>query len=77
MKNKYSWIREIFSEKGVMSSKRVVGFIGFISAIIFIGYITFQCGNNLIAKDLIETVLYVSTLLLGVSTIANIWNTKK
>lgn len=77
MKNKYSWIKEIFSEKGVMSSKRVVGFIGFVSAIIFIGHITFQCGDNMIAKDLIETILYVSALLLGVSTIADIWKTKK
>jgi len=75
--NKYNWIKEIFSEKGVLSSKRVIGALGFVCAVIFTGYLVIKGSCDNIAKDLIETILYVSALLLGVSTVASIWKKGK
>ena len=57
------FLKGIFSSTDPTSSKRFFGAIGYISAIVFIA---------LWQKDLIETLLYVSAMLIGLDTVTNL-----
>ena len=57
-----TFVKGIYSENQPESSKRFFGSIGFCAAIVFIA---------IWAHELIETLLYVSASLIGLSTIVN------
>lgn len=72
-KSSRSWWREVFSEKGVGSVKRVVGtFISIISMCCIV-YLTITVGNAPIVEDLLQTSLITGASLLGLYSITSIW----
>lgn len=64
---------DAFCEKGVASSKRIIGAIMMIAAVAYTGYLTFQYGAIEIVKDLITTLIMMGSLLLGLSNVTDIW----
>jgi len=72
-KSSGNWWREVFSEKGVGSVKRVVGtFISFISMCCIV-YLTVTIGDAPIVEDLLQTSLITGASLLGLYSITSIW----
>ena len=61
------FIKELFSSSDGISSKRIFGAIGYISAIVFIG---------IWMHDMTEILLITSASLLGLETITNIFRPK-
>jgi hypothetical protein len=61
------FIIDMLSSEGNVSSKRVLGAIGFLSAIVFIG---------IWSHDLINLLLITSASLVGLQTITDIWKPK-
>jgi hypothetical protein len=61
------FIIDMLSSEGNVSSKRVLGAIGFIAAIVFIG---------IWSHDLINLLLITSASLVGLQTITDIWKPK-
>lgn len=57
----------MLSSEGNVSSKRVLGAIGYIAAIVFI---------SIWAHDLINLLLITSASLVGLQTITDIWKPK-
>ena len=76
VKNKKSpseWWREVFSEKGVGSVKRVAGaFITGISMACIV-YLTITAGPVMIVENLLQTSLITGAALLGLYSITSIW----
>lgn len=70
------FIRLAFSEKESPSSKRIVGALMSVASIIFVGYICFNYGCNDCSKDLIQTLIFCSLTLLGISSVTGIFNGK-
>jgi len=67
------WWREVFSEKGVGSVKRVVGaFIAVISMACIV-YLTITAGPVMIVENLLQTSLITGAALLGLYSITSIW----
>ena len=67
------WWREVFSEKGIGSAKRVAGaFITFIS-MGCITYLTITAGPIMIVENLLQTSLITGAALLGLYSITSIW----
>ena len=64
---------EMFSEKGYISSKRVVGTLMVIVALGCTIYLTIKDGGTTITEGLIQTAYIVGTSLLGISTVTGIW----
>ena len=72
-KTSREWWREVFSEKGVGSVKRVAGaFIVGISMACII-YLTLTAGPVPIVQDLLQTSLITGAALLGLYSITSIW----
>ena len=72
-KSSSGWWREVFSEKGVGSVKRVVGtFISFVSMCCIV-YLTITAGPVAIVEDLLQTSLITGASLLGLYSITSIW----
>lgn len=66
-----NFLRSLFSaEKGSISSKRVCGFIGWLCCAAVLVMCTVW---NRQAPDMVTTVIYASTVLLGVDTVTDIW----
>ena len=59
----FTFLKGIYSSTDPTSSKRFFGSIGYICAVVFIA---------LWQKDLIETLLYVSAMLIGLETVTNL-----
>jgi len=72
-KTSKEWWREVFSEKGIGSVKRVVG--TFITAISMgcIVYLTITAGPVMIVENLLQTSLITGAALLGLHSITSIW----
>ena len=67
------WWREVFSEKGVGSVKRVIGtFISVISMGCIV-YLTITAGPVMIVENLLQTSLITGASLLGLYSITSIW----
>lgn len=72
-KSSREWWREVFSEKGIGSVKRVVGtFISVISMGCIV-YLTITAGPIAIVEDLLQTSLITGASLLGLYSITSIW----
>ena len=72
-KSSLEWWREVFSEKGVGSVKRVVG--AFITGVSMgcIVYPTITAGPVMIVENLLQTSLITGAALLGLYSITSIW----
>ena len=62
------FLKDMLSNSEGVSSKRVLGMIGFVCAIIFIA---------LWARDLIDLLLVTSASLVGLETVTNIFTPKQ
>lgn len=71
------FFREIFSDKGYYSSKRVFSAVMIVCVVFVVVYFTLQGSCNDCVKDLATMLLLISATLLGVSNITNIWKGKK
>ena len=72
-KSAREWWREVFSEKGVGSVKRVAGaFITGISMACIV-YLTITAGPVMIVENLLQTSLITGAALLGLYSITSIW----
>jgi len=72
-KSAKEWWREVFSEKGIGSVKRVAGaFITFISMCCIV-YLTITAGPVMIVENLLQTSLITGAALLGLYSITSIW----
>lgn len=72
-KSSREWWRDVFSEKGVGSVKRVVGtFISVISMGCIV-YLTITAGPVMIVENLLQTSLVTGAALLGLYSITSIW----
>lgn len=66
-----NFLHSLFSaEKGSISSKRVCGFIGWLCCAAVLVMCTVWDRQ---APDMVTTVIYASTVLLGVDTVTDIW----
>lgn len=70
------FFRELLSDKGYISSKRVFGGLIIICVLFVLIYLTIKSGCSDCVKDLAEMSLLISATLLGVSNITNIWKGK-
>jgi len=62
------FLKDMLSNSAAVSSKRVLGMIGFVSAIVFIA---------LWARDLIDLLLVTSASLVGLETVTSIFAPKQ
>lgn len=74
MKN---FIKDIFSENGRGSSKRVVGAIAYLVVLICIVWLTITAGAIPIVENLLTTLVISASALLGLSSVTNIFKNKK
>lgn len=77
MKTARAFWREIFSENGRGSSKRVVGSIAMFTALFCIVYLTMTEGCTNCVEGLLQVLIITSCSLLGLSSIVNIWKNGK
>ena len=68
-----SFIKDMLTSNTGISSKRVSGFIGWLSFIAICVYCTI---NNVQAPDVVEVLAICSSGLLGLETITAIWSRK-
>lgn len=73
MKTTRQFWREIFSENGNGSSKRVVGSIAMLTALFCIIYLTMTEGCTNCVEGLLQVLIITSCSLLGLSSIVNVW----
>lgn len=76
MKKFVVFLREVFSEDGVGSSKRIFGGIGFLSVIIAVFVLVFREGATSHVSSLIEFLIVVSTSLLGLTSVVSVFKKK-
>lgn len=77
-KEKINIIREIFSsEKGYLSSKRILGGIVLLTSLTFIVIEAAREGITDNIKDLFEWLILTSTGLLGISSITGAFSSRK
>lgn len=77
MKTAREFFREMLSENGVGSSKRLVGFISIIVTLGCIIYLTIAEGCSTCVESLLQTVIISACALLGVSSVTSIFKQKK
>ena len=70
---KNSFWREVFSENGRGSSKRIIGTFMIVIVMICTGYLTFTFGDSETVKSICETSIIVGASLLGLSSVTGIW----
>ena len=68
-----NWIKEALSEGGVPSSKRLLGCIVLVSVIGVWAYETIGHGLNEHETDLAEVLVMVACVLLGITSVSNIF----
>lgn len=61
------------AEKGSLSSKRLCGFIGWLCCAAVLIMCTIWDRQ---APDMVSTIIYASTALLGLDSVTDIWKTK-
>ena len=72
-KSSKEWWREVFSEKGTGSVKRVAGMIIVVVSMACIVYLTITAGPVMIVENLLQTSLITGAALLGLYSITSIW----
>lgn len=65
--------REIFSENGIGSSKRIVGALAMLVALGCIIYLTINEGCTNCVEGLLQVLIITSCSLLGLSSVTSIW----
>ena len=75
-KHNYQWLREIFSESGRLSSKRVIGSLVLFVCMFCIVFLVVTEGGTQVVENLLQTTLIMSGALLGISSITRIWADK-
>jgi hypothetical protein len=75
MKSSKEFWREIFSENGIGSSKRIVGTLSMLVALGCIIYLTITEGCTNCVEGLLQVLIITSCSLLGLSSITSIWKT--
>lgn len=75
MKSSRQFFREMLSENGVGSSKRLVGSIAMLIALGCIVYLTITEGCTNCVEGLLQVLIITSCSLLGLSSITSIWKT--
>ena len=72
-KSSSEWWREVFSEKGIGSAKRVAGAFITVISMGCITYLTITAGPIMIVENLLQTSLITGAALLGLHSITSIW----
>lgn len=72
-KSPREWWREVFSEKGIGSAKRVAGAFITVISMSCITYLTITAGPIMIVENLLQTSLITGAALLGLHSITSIW----
>lgn len=72
-----TFLREVFSENGIGSSKRIVGSVALLIALGCIVFLTITEKCSSCVENLLQTIIISSCSLLGVSSITTIWKNKK
>ena len=72
-KTSKEWWREVFSEKGIGSVKRVAGTFITVISMGCIVYLTITAGPVMIVENLLQTSLITGAALLGLHSITSIW----
>ena len=73
MKSARQFWREMFSENGIGSSKRLVGSISMLIALGCIIYLTITEGCTNCVEGLLQVLIITSCSLLGLSSVTSIW----
>ena len=74
MKN---FFQSLLSPTGEISSKRFMGMLALTTSLCCIVYLTIIEGGTNTVENLLETTLIVSSSLLGISSVTNIWKNNK
>lgn len=77
MKSSRQFWREIFSENGNGSSKRLVGAVAMIVALGCIIFLTITEGCTACVEGLLQVLIITSCSLLGLSSVTSIWKNGK
>ena len=77
MKSSREFWREIFSENGIGSSKRIVGTLAMLVALGCIIYLTITEGCTNCVEGLLQVLIITSCSLLGLSSVTSIWKSGK
>ena len=72
-KKKMSYWREVFSEQGVGSSKRLVGTFVMVICCACAIYLVITEGGTEVVQDILQTLIIVAASLLGLYSITGIW----
>ena len=70
---KHNFWREVFSENGGGSSKRIIGTLMIVVVMACTGYLTIKFGDSETVKSICETSIIVGASLLGLSSVTGIW----
>ena len=77
MKTVRQFWREMFSENGVGSSKRLVGSIAMLTSLGCIVYLTLTEGCTSCVEGLLQVLIITACSLLGLSSVTSIWKNGK
>lgn len=70
------FLREVFSENGVGSSKRILGTLMLIVCLVCVVYLVFKEGGTSVVENILITTTAVGAGLLGLSSVTSIWKGK-
>lgn len=68
-----TYLSEAFSEKGVGSSKRLIGALIIVVALACTVYLTIKEGGTSVVEGLLQTAFILGTSLLGLYSVTSIW----
>lgn len=71
------FFQSLLSPTGEVSSKRFVGMVSMLVALVCILFLTWTEGGSNTVEELLQTTLVVSSSLLGISSVTGIWKNKK
>jgi hypothetical protein len=69
--------RLVFCENGSPSSKRVMGAICLVVCLFCLVWLTIKEGGTRVVENIMQTLLIVSSALLGISSVTSIWKGNK
>ena len=70
------FLREVFSENGIGSSKRILGTLMLIVCLVCVVYLVFKEGGTSVVENILITTTAVGAGLLGLSSVTSIWKGK-
>lgn len=71
------FLREVFSENGVGSSKRILGTLMLIVCLVCVVYLVFSEGGTSVVENILITTTAVGAGLLGLSSVTSIFKNKE